>query len=128
MIPLPVDPVLLHEHAYQDTGDLSYALNLDTFTDEGGYKPVLKYGLGFFNYQLALKDEIYESSWLDQARFHLYEHFTIYFLLFLIAFLIWAFMLVAQIGHLGESFFRKNKVAFKKSSKEDDFTYHHLKV
>lgn len=128
MIPPPIDAVLLHEHAYQDTGDLSYVLNLDTFTDEGGYKPILKYGLGFFNYDLALRSEIYGRSWVEMFRFHLYEQFAFYFFLFLALFLLWALVVVAQVNHAGHTVFGKNKVSFKKFDKEDDLEYHHIKV
>ncbi|QLG70152.1 hypothetical protein HG535_0A00910 [Zygotorulaspora mrakii] len=129
MIPPPVDPALLHEHAYQGTGDLSYALNIETFTDEGGYKPLLKYGLGFFNYYLALDDEVYGRSWLEIFRFHLYEHFAIYFLIFLVAFLAWSSMVVAHIGSTSDIIFHKSKGSHKKRSEDgDSLDYHHLKV
>ncbi|CCE91517.1 uncharacterized protein TDEL_0C06280 [Torulaspora delbrueckii] len=124
MIPPPIDAVLLHEHAYQDTGDLSYVLNLETFTDDGGYKPILKYGLGFFNYDLALTSEVYDRSWIEMFRFHLYENFAFYFLIFLALFLLWALVMVAQLNHAGQMVFGKNK----KFEKEDDLEYHHIKV
>lgn len=128
MIPPPVDPVLLHEHAYQDTGDLNYVLHLETFTNDGGYKPVLKYGLGFFNYDLALKDEIYDMSWLDILRFHIYEHFIAYFSIFIVLFLIWVFIVAVQLGHASYFVFGKDKKFFKRHDKEDDFEYRHIKV
>lgn len=128
MIPPPIDAVLLHEHAYQDTGELSYVLHLDTFTGDGGYKPILKYGLGFFNYDLALKSEVYGSSWIERFRYHLYEYFSIYFLVFLALFLVWALTVVAQVNSASKVVFGKNKLSLKKLEKDNDLEYHHIKV
>ncbi|CDH13337.1 uncharacterized protein ZBAI_05123 [Zygosaccharomyces bailii ISA1307] len=129
MIPLPTDAALLHEHAYQDTGDLSYVLNLDTFTDEGGYKPILQYGLGFFNYYLALDDEVYEKSRLEMARFHIREHLLIYSFVFIVMALVWAFVVMVQVNYAGQFVFgRKKKQLLKKKEAEEDLEFHHIKV
>ncbi|GAV48527.1 hypothetical protein ZYGR_0K00320 [Zygosaccharomyces rouxii] len=125
MIPLPTDAALLHEHAYQDTGDLSYVLHLDTFTDDGGYKPILKYGLGFFNYHLAHDDEIYEQSWLDMFHFHIREHFLMYAFILLVLGLIWSIVLMIQVNHAGQFAFGKKKKTLKK---QEDLEFHHIKV
>lgn len=129
MIPLPTDAALLHEHAYQDTGDLSYVLNLDTFTDEGGYKPILQYGLGFFNYYLALDDEVYEKCRLEIARFHIREHLLIYSFVFIMMALVWAFVVMVQVNYAGQLVFgRKKKQLLKKREAEDCLEFHHIKV
>lgn len=128
MIPPPVDAVLLHEHAYQDTGDLSYVLSLDTFTDDGGYKRILEHGLGFFNYDLALKDEIYDRSWVDMFRFHLYQHFVLYLIIFLMIFLIWSFVVINQVSYAGHLIFGKDKKLYKKFDKKNDLEYRHIQV
>ncbi|CAR29003.1 hypothetical protein ZYGR_0W00310 [Zygosaccharomyces rouxii] len=124
MIPPPTDAALIHEHAYQDTGDLSYVLHLDTFTDAGGYKPILKYGLGFFNYHLAHDDEIYEKSWLEMLHFHIRERFLFYAFIFLILGLVWSIILMIQVNHAGQFAFGKKKTL----KKQEDLEFHHIKV
>lgn len=126
MIPPPTDAALLHEHAYQDTGDLSYVLHLDTFTGDGGYKPILQYGLGYFNYHLAHDDEIYEKSWTEMFRFHIREHFLIYAFIFLILGLVWAIILMVQVNFAGQFVFGKKMS--KRMEKEEDLEFRHIKV
>lgn len=128
MIPPPVDAVLLHEHAYQDTGDLSYVLSLETFTDNGGYKPILTYGLGFFNYDLALKNEIYDKSWIEMLRFHVYEHFVVYLIIFLFIFLVWCFVVIVQLNYAGHVIFGEDKKLYKKFEKDNELEYRHIQV
>ncbi|EGA75781.1 YCR043C-like protein [Saccharomyces cerevisiae AWRI796] len=98
MIPAPLDASLLREHAFQGTNDLSTVLSPSTFTDEGGYKPVLKYGLGYFNYGLVIDDEVYDYSVCDIIRGHVYDHFLVLFLLFhdFVYYLVNKFKLVSQ--------------------------------
>ncbi|EJS44496.1 YCR043C [Saccharomyces arboricola H-6] len=127
MIPPPLDASLLREHAYQGTNDLSTVLSPNTFTDEGGYKPVLKYGLGYFNYGLVLDDEVYDYSVCDIIRGHVYDYFWCYFYCFIILCTIWIMRLTWRSGG------KKNKLGWNK--KKDDFKieggdleYQHVKV
>ncbi|SCU95309.1 LAMI_0F01948g1_1 [Lachancea mirantina] len=100
MIPDPTDPALLREHAFYDTGDLGTVLNIDTFTEKGGFKPILKYGLGYFNYGFGLQDEIYDRSILYMVKSHLHDHPNPYLFLILVFFAASIFTLLPVNGVL----------------------------
>lgn len=78
MIPEPIDPALLREHAYHDTGNLELVLSKDTYTEFGGFKSILKYGLGYFNYAPGLEREVHEKSNLYVIKIHILEHYGLY--------------------------------------------------
>ena len=90
MIPYQVDSALIRDHIYQDTGDLSVVLNPETFYRPGTFKRVMDYGLGYFNYQFQVDEELYAPSVTDICRATLYDHFVEYLVLVLIVMSLWS--------------------------------------
>lgn len=124
MIPTLVDHALLREHAYENTKDLTQVLDPSTFSNNEGFKSIRDHGLGYFNYYLALDEDVYGSSSLDMVRAHIYDHFNVYLALFLVLLIAWLAAVVAELGLL-QSLFRKRKWnRFGDSGVE----YHHVKV
>ncbi|SCV03079.1 LANO_0G02014g1_1 [Lachancea nothofagi CBS 11611] len=78
MIPEPIDPALLREHAFQDIGDLNIVLSKETYTEFGGFKSIFKYGLGYFNYTFGLSREVHERNIPSMLRSHVLEHYGAY--------------------------------------------------
>lgn len=130
MIPPPIDPALLREHAYHDTGILNIVLNPDTYTDEGGYKPVLGYGLGYYNYAFGIGREVDEKSSLEMARFHIYKYFNWYLLLLVLLGLWWYASVASRYGPggFGVPALWKGKKLKKREDEDGDVEYHHVKV
>lgn len=128
MIPPPVDPALLREHAYADTGNLEIVLNPKTFTDFGGFKSIEKYGLGYFNYMFALDKRVTEVSIKDILRCHIYKHFNFYFVILVMLTLMWLLSLTIY----AESF--KEKISFdlgrsrSHKKKSGEISYDHVQV
>ncbi|CDO92751.1 unnamed protein product [Kluyveromyces dobzhanskii CBS 2104] len=128
MLPPPVDAALLREHAYADTGNLQIVLDINTFTDAGGYKSIEKYGLGYCNYMFGLNDRVSDVSLKEIIRGHIYEYFTFYFFILLVILGVWilsisiyADMLRKKMSSaLGGSRSYKNKV--------DGISYDHVQV
>ncbi|CCE62125.1 hypothetical protein TPHA_0B04560 [Tetrapisispora phaffii CBS 4417] len=110
MVPPPYDPILLREHAYYDTGDLTVVLDPDTFY-QNGLKSSARYGLGFLNYNFGLRDEIYEKSFWMLVRIHVYTHFTFYLTLFTGLLFAWVYMnfLRGNTQNLKQLLFGKRK-------------------
>lgn len=119
MIPEPLDPALLREHAFQDTGDLKIVLDPATFTEEGGFKPILKYGLGYFNYGLGLSKEVHQRSFFYMARSHMITHFNIYGSVLLLVVILWAITLFS-----GKGVFRSSLPRWKSTSKKENDVYY----
>ncbi|CCD22209.1 uncharacterized protein NDAI_0A00510 [Naumovozyma dairenensis CBS 421] len=144
MIPPPVDPILLREHAYQETGDLGLVLNKNKFTGRGGYKPILNYGLGYFNYDMSLKDEVYSKSYCSMLKGHIQQHFLIYFILFLISSTFWIAFFFFEFHFLRritkgsfKNINKKNKLRLDDDEEsrihyddkqDQDYDYHHFKI
>lgn len=127
MIPLPIDPGLLREHAFADIGNLQIVLHPDTYTDIGGHKSTLQYGLGYFNYILQLDQQVSQKEWIIIFRGHIYQYFNIYIIIFIIISGIWITSILdvkpestASLLHLP----RWNK----NLDKEDTVDYHHIKI
>ncbi|CAH01143.1 uncharacterized protein KLLA0_C02145g [Kluyveromyces lactis] len=128
MLPPPVDAALLREHAYADTGNSQIVLDIKTFTDDGGYKPIEKYGLGYFNYMFALNKRVTEVSLKEIIRGHIYEYFTIYFVIIVIILAIW----ILSVSIYAECLTKRIRSAFGKTSsyskKVDGISYDHVQV
>ncbi|EDO19105.1 hypothetical protein Kpol_2000p73 [Vanderwaltozyma polyspora DSM 70294] len=140
MVPPPVDPVLLREHSFQDTGNLVTVLNPDTFYHTG-FKSTRNYGLGYMNYNLGLKDDVYEKSWLHIFRSHIYDKFTLYLILLLLSVIIWFIIFLTDVESISDLFqLRHSKGSFRRYRKmkgkvdedviedDNDIEYHHVKV
>ncbi|SCU99154.1 LAME_0G02036g1_1 [Lachancea meyersii CBS 8951] len=78
MIPEPIDPALLREHAFQDSGDLGIVLAKETYTELGGFKSIFEYGLGYFNYGFGLTREVHERSMACILKSHVLDHYGLY--------------------------------------------------
>ncbi|SCU95757.1 LAFA_0G02124g1_1 [Lachancea sp. 'fantastica'] len=117
MIPEPVDPALLREHAYQDIGDLSIVLAKETYTDFGGFKSIFQYGLGYFNYDFGLDREVHERSMSCILKAHVSEHCGLYSFVALLLAALCYFALVRVQGS-----FRGNNST--KADKDGDNVYY----
>ncbi|SMN20144.1 similar to Saccharomyces cerevisiae YCR043C Putative protein of unknown function [Maudiozyma saulgeensis] len=124
MIPTNVDQALLREHAYLNNNDLSEVLDPTVFSNNDGFKSIKEYGLGYFNYYLALDSDIYDASSLDILRAHIYDNFNIYLGLFLILMVFWGYNIVNGLGGLNSMFKKRRWNRFGDSGIE----YHHVKV
>ncbi|CEP64342.1 uncharacterized protein LALA0_S11e01926g [Lachancea lanzarotensis] len=78
MIPEPIDPALLREHAFQDIGDLDIVLAKETYTDFGGFKSIFQYGLGYFNYGFGLDREVHERSLSCVLKSYIVGHYVVF--------------------------------------------------
>ncbi|KAL6942737.1 hypothetical protein ACO0RG_001698 [Hanseniaspora osmophila] len=78
------DVALLREHAYYENYDLNIVLDHRTYTAEGGYKPIRDYGLGYFNYPLALSKQILGKNILYGFSMFVYNYFTLFLMLYLV--------------------------------------------
>ncbi|KAL6947353.1 hypothetical protein ACO0QE_002236 [Hanseniaspora vineae] len=78
------DVALLREHAYYDNYDLSIVLDHRTYTAEGGYKPIRDYGLGYFNYPLALSKQILHKNILYGISMFVYNYFTLFLMVYVV--------------------------------------------
>ncbi|CCF57713.1 hypothetical protein KAFR_0D00660 [Kazachstania africana CBS 2517] len=132
MIPALVDPALLHEHAFYDSGDIDLVLNPQTFTDRNGYKSISEFGLGFFNYDMELRHEIYDYTNGNLFRSHIYDYFTIYFILFIILCVGWLLACLLELNSmrkfLTKSWHGRRNSKYVSSHSNDDVEYHHIKV
>ncbi|CAL9731621.1 hypothetical protein MOUN0_M01618 [Monosporozyma unispora] len=90
MIAYPIDPALIRDHIFHDTGDLNIVLNPDTFYRPGAFKRVKDYGLGYFNYQFQIQEEIYTPSVTDTWRSEIYDNFVKYLVIVLIVMSLWS--------------------------------------
>ena len=124
MIPTMVDHALLREHAYENSKDLSEVLDPSTFSNNAGFQSIRDHGLGYFNYYLALDEDVYGFSRLDMARAHIYDHFNVYLVLFLVLLLGWIAAVIAELGLLQSAFRKRRWSKFGDSGVE----YHHVKV
>lgn len=139
MVPPPLDPILIREHGYLDTQDLDTVLDQRTFF-HNGFKSAKKYGLGYLNYNLALDKEIYDKSWSYMLRSHLYEHFTIYFMIYIGLLFLWIALFFGDLDAIHAIFYtskRRSLWKYKKVKHEgkegiidddEDIEYHHVKV
>lgn len=87
MIPSPAeDIVLLREHLYLENiyKNLLYVLNPSKFSELGGFKSTIDYGLGYFNYDIKLGSNIYTSSLVTRICYKVYDMFEIFFVLYMI--------------------------------------------
>ncbi|CAR23868.1 hypothetical protein ACU8KH_03545 [Lachancea thermotolerans] len=116
MIPEPVDPGLLREHAFYDSGDLGVVLSKDTYTEFGGFKSIFKYGLGYFNYASGLDREVHERSLAYMLKFHILQHFGLYCCITMVA-LVVSFIALSQVQ--GNAMGRN-----KKAEKDGDDVYY----
>ncbi|CCC68959.1 hypothetical protein NCAS_0B08750 [Naumovozyma castellii] len=134
MIPPPTDPALLRENAFQETGDLNIVLNKDTFRGAGGYKPILTYGLGFFNYGMTLDDDVYSRTWADAIRCHVTQHCVAYTVIFIVLAICWimlVFMGLKSTEGVGKRKFRNDEEgqhSFHQYEDDESKEYHHVKV
>ncbi|SCU96660.1 LADA_0H02080g1_1 [Lachancea dasiensis] len=103
MIPQPVDPALLREHAFQDIGDLNVVLAKETYTEFGGFKSIFRYGLGYFNYGFGLERQVHERSILSILRSHVLENYVVYSCVVLVLALLTYIALMQVQGSMGAS-------------------------
>lgn len=135
MIPYPVDSVLVREHMFQDTGNMEVVLDSFTFDRFGGHKPLRDFGLGYLNYQLRADNEVYSRSLSDLLRTDMYDHFTKYFVCYLITLSAWLLFFTLDyqyILNLMQTLPLLNKLvpnhfSLKKSTQED-LEYHYIKA
>lgn len=128
MIPAPIDPALLREHAFAETGNLAIVLSKEKFSDEGGYKSVTKYGLGYFNYMVAAKKCVRGISYKEILRGHFYHYFNWYFITLSILFGIWVLLLLIRDGRLARILNVLNSRLNLKKKKKDDMSYDYVPV
>lgn len=127
MVPGSVDVALLREHSFQETKDINVVLDSRTFTDKGGFKPISKYGLGYFNYDLSSDSGVYSRSISDVIRGHVYEYFMFYFVFMIFLSILWVAFFWVEFNSTNKLF--KNYVKKEKHNNidDDDVEYHHIK-
>ncbi|CCH58330.1 hypothetical protein TBLA_0A05370 [Henningerozyma blattae CBS 6284] len=93
----PGDPYLIHEHAYYESGDLDDVLDPRTFNHEGGFHRPSEYGIGYKNYDFTLDEEVYSKSYMSIFTGHVYDHFDLYFIGFVIMVSIWLYIYFKEL-------------------------------
>ena len=89
MIQYPIDASLLRDHLYQDTKDINIVLDPNKFYHDGDFKSEKLYGLGYFNYQFQINEEIYKPNFSDKLRGEIYDNFTKYLIILSISIILW---------------------------------------
>ncbi|CCK69187.1 uncharacterized protein KNAG_0C00740 [Huiozyma naganishii CBS 8797] len=128
MIPYMPDQALLREHIYRETGDLDVVLDKETFDSHGGFKATRQFGLGYFNYQPCLHDEVYEKSLFDMWRCNVYDHFVSYFIILLVVVVWWVAFLCVDFNSLIQTVQRQLRRAvstFQGNGSNGDSKRHH---
>lgn len=90
MIQYPIDSALIRDHLYHDTNDITFVLNPNKFYHNGEFKSEKLYGLGYFNYQFQINEEIYKPNLADKLRGDIYDNFVKCLVILFIAMFIWA--------------------------------------
>lgn len=128
MIPLPVDPVLLREHAFADTGNIAIVLNPESVGDAGGFKSIGKYGLGYFNYVLGHDKCVNEFSLKDMVRGHIFKYFNFYFIIIIAILGLWILSVSIYAECVTEQLY--NLLGRKRSYKKkfEGISYDHVQV
>lgn len=136
MIAYPIDSSLIRDHIYHDTNDLDVVLNPETFFRDGAFKRMKDYGLGYFNYQFQIDQEIYTVNSLDHWRAQLYDHFIRYLVCVLVVAILWGsyFILDWQwVLHilaklpLINTFIKKQYRTGHNKYNQEEFEYHYIK-
>lgn len=124
MIPSPLDDInLLREHFYQDNvlDNLHFVLNALKFTDIGGFKPARDFGLGFYNYDIRLKDNIYNPELLSQLGYSIFSHFEILLFAYIVV-LVYSLSVLIKIDNVsildhGLYLFKNKKIMMNKHTR-----------
>lgn len=101
MIPSPLEDInLLLEHLYQENilANLHFVLNPAKFTSFGGFKPIREYGLGYFNYEIRLKDNIYTPTVFSQMGYSIFTYFELFFILYIVV-LVYSLVAIVKIDN-----------------------------
>lgn len=89
MIPFPSDPILLREHAYEETKNLELVLySVDTVC-KFAHKPIRDYGLGYFTYEFGPENKLNGMSKSRIIHVHIRQHLNIYFFIWLLLLIVW---------------------------------------
>lgn len=125
MIPSPAeDIVLLREHLYLENiyKNLLYVLNPSKFSELGGFKSTVDYGLGYFNYDIKLGFSVYNSSLVTRLCYKVYDMFDVFFVLYviLLAYCILNFVKIENDTVIG---YLRNKINLFKSMNKKQYFY-----
>lgn len=94
MIQYPIDASLIRDHLYHDTKDINIVLSPNKFYHDSEFKSEKLYGLGYFNYQFQINEEIYKPDFSDKLRGKIYDNFPKYLIIFSIFVFLWIYYFI----------------------------------
>ncbi|AMD19537.1 HCL614Wp [Eremothecium sinecaudum] len=126
MLPERLDPALIREHMYEEANNFQLALKSSSAPRTSAFNPIIDSGLARFNCVVGNCKNIDQITTKEIIRTHLYDHFNLYFA-------IWLIMLFLWVTYLTKSSYRGYPFPWqgKRVNKNDDdldAVYHHVTV